>query len=114
MARRNQGNARANRTAEGLGRLLGQVAARVDSWRAQRETLRADLAGIVSAANDMLAELGGAARTGRKAGRQAGKAVKRAGRRISATARARMAAAARKRWQKYRADKARQAKQARA
>ena len=37
-----------------------------------------------------------------------------AGRRISATARARMAAAARKRWQKYRADKARQAKQARA
>ena len=110
MARRTKGSARANQTAAQLGRLLGQVAARVDSWRAQRDVLRADLTKIVDAGNQMLGELGSAAKTGRKAGRQAGRAVKKAGRRISAAARAKMSAAAKRRWARERAKKAAQGK----
>jgi len=109
MAKRTGGSQRANQTAEQLGRLLGQVAARVDYWKAQREALRGDLTKIVDTANELLEELGGAARTGQRAGRQAGRAVKKAGRRVTATARARMSAAARKRWARERAKKQRAA-----
>jgi len=101
MAKR-RGNPRANQTAEQIGRLLGQTVARVDSWKRQRDALRADLDSIISAANDLKAELGTAAKTTRKAGRQAKKAVNRASKKVSATARKRMAAAARKRWARYR------------
>ncbi len=111
MAKRTKGSAKANQAAEQLGRLLGQVAARVDSWKEQREALRSDLTHIVAAANGLLSELGVAARTSRRAGRQAQRAVKKAGRKVSATARARMAAAARKRWARERAKKAKQATQ---
>jgi hypothetical protein len=110
MAKRGQSSARANQTAAQLGKLLGQVAARVDSWKAQRDVLRSDLTKIVDGANEMLGELGAAARTGRLAGRQAGRAVKKAGRRISAAARAKMAEAARRRWARERAKKAAQSK----
>jgi hypothetical protein len=103
MAKRSGGSVKANQTAEQLGRLLGQVAARVDSWKKQRNELRTDLAKIVSTANRLIEDLGGA---GRQAGRQAAGAVNRAGRNVSAIARARMAAAARRRWARYRADKA--------
>jgi ElaB/YqjD/DUF883 family membrane-anchored ribosome-binding protein len=110
MAKRSSGSARANRTAQQLGRLLGQVAARVDSWKQQRDALRSDLASIVDTANRLMDDLGGAAATGRKAGRQAGKAVGKARRDVSAVARARMAAAARRRWQRYRAEKSKAGK----
>ncbi len=105
MAKRTQGSPRANQAATELGRMLGQAAARVDYWKAQREAIRGDLEKIVAAANQMLEELGGAARTGRRASKQAGRAVRKAGRRVTATARARMSAAARKRWARERARK---------
>jgi len=105
MAKRTKSTTRADQTAEQLGRLLGQVAARVDYWKAQRESIRGDLTKIVATANELLEELGGAARTGKRAGKQAGRAVRKAGRRVTATARARMSAAARKRWARERAKK---------
>lgn len=105
MAKRTQGNPRANQAAADLGRLLGQAAARVDYWKAQREAIRGDLEKIVAAANQMLEELGGAARTSQRAGRQASRAVRKAGRKVTATARARMSTAARKRWARERARK---------
>jgi hypothetical protein len=106
MAKRSRGNVRANKAAEQVGRLLGRTAARVDSWKRQRDALRDDLDAIIAAANDLKGELGTAARTTRRAGRQAKKAVTRASRKVSATARKRMAAAARRRWARYRKAKA--------
>jgi hypothetical protein len=110
MAKRSKGSARANRTAEQIGRLLGQTAARVDNWKRQRDALRADLDSIIAAATDMKTELGTAAKTTRKAGRQAKKAVSRARKKVSATARKRMAEAAKRRWARHRKQKTAAAK----
>ena len=44
--------------AEELGRLIGTVRARVDTWGAERRTLVAQLSGVVKNAQNLLAQLG--------------------------------------------------------
>lgn len=84
-----------NRSAEQLGQLLGQVAARVDAWKQQRSELRAQLSKIAQAANGLMADLGEQVAPNRK---RAARTVTRTRRRLSKATREKMAAAARKRW----------------
>jgi hypothetical protein len=88
-----------NQAAGQIGELLGKVAARVDSMKQQRAEIAAELDNVISVAQRMKAELGFATGGGTKQRRQ-----------MSAEARERIAAAARKRWIAYRKDKAKTAK----
>jgi hypothetical protein len=60
MARRKK-NGPLTATAQGLGAALGQVAARLDAWKQQRDEITADLNRIVRGGLSMLRELGTAA-----------------------------------------------------
>lgn len=100
MAKRGAGNPVMNQAAGQIGELLGKVAARVDSMKQQRAEIAAELDNVISVAQRMKAELGFGA-DGRRGGKQR--------RQMSAEARERIAAAARKRWIAYRKDKAKTA-----
>lgn len=109
--------------ANDLTQILGTVKERVDSYNAERHQLAASLREIVAQANQLLSQLGEpvAMPGGRKRGRPAGsgrrsvqpaaksKAGKGAGRpkrrRMSAEARAKIAAAQKARWARHRAEK---------
>jgi len=95
MRKRRRGNPTLNRNAEELGHLLGHVAARVDAWKKQREELASQLSKIVQTANGLMADLGERAAVGRQ---RAAKTIAGTKRRLSKATRAKMAAAARKRW----------------
>lgn len=84
--------------AASLGKSLHQVKSRLDSWRKERDELAAQLRGVIATGERMLAELGGstAARVRRAGGARTGK------RRLSPEGRARIIAAAKKRWAQYR------------
>ena len=103
--------------AEDLGRLIGSVRARVDVWKEERDKLSQQLSSVVKEAQHLLADLGEtASRQTRKlvAGGAAGARALAAEiapkqgpgrprkRRMSAEARARIAAAQRRRWAKVR------------
>jgi hypothetical protein len=45
-------------TAEGIGAALGQLAARLDSWKAQRAELTTDIQRLVKSARSYLTDLG--------------------------------------------------------
>jgi hypothetical protein len=61
MAKRQPGRRRKplEHTAESVGAALGRVAARLDTWKAQRAEIARDIHRIVTAASAMLNELGG-------------------------------------------------------
>lgn len=101
MAKRGAGNPTMDLAAGKIGDLLGKVAARVDSMKQQRAEIAAELDNVISVAQRMKAELGFAMGDGRRAGKQR--------RQMSAEARERIAAAARKRWIAYRKEKAKAA-----
>lgn len=113
--RSGRGSAALNRTAAQLGRVLGTVAARVESLARQRTALRAELQSVIDGATAMMRDLGDTARTAGRAGRRAaasaaastrsavaGRKGRRKKRTFSPEARARMAEAARRRWAKVR------------
>lgn len=93
---------KAAKTADTIGRSLGRVAARIDSWRQERDELAAQLQDIVQNAQDMLSELRPALRSpAKRAARTLKRTVKRGrrkGRTLSMAARAKMSRAAKKRW----------------
>jgi hypothetical protein len=59
-----------NSTAESIGVALGQVAARLDKWKADRASISADIQKVLGAAQTMLSDLGDAALTGVRRGRR--------------------------------------------
>ena len=109
--------------ANDLTQILGTVKERVDSYNAERHQLAASLREIVAQANQLLSQLGEAVAmpgvrkrgrpvgSGRGPGRPPGKskAAKGSGRgkrrRMSAEARAKIAAAQKARWARQRAEK---------
>jgi hypothetical protein len=107
--------------ANDLTQILGTVKDRVDSYNAERHQLAASLREIVAQANQLLSQLGEpVAMIGRKRGRPAGRGpgrppgkvkASRKGpgrpkrRRMSAEARAKIAAAQKARWARQRAEK---------
>jgi hypothetical protein len=95
MRGRRRGNDTVNRTAEQLGTLLGQVAARVDAWKQQRAEIQAELSAIVKTANGLITDLG---QTATKTTHRVRQTATRARRRFSKATRAKMAEAARRRW----------------
>jgi ElaB/YqjD/DUF883 family membrane-anchored ribosome-binding protein len=102
MAKRNRSTL--NTTAKNIGTALGHVAAKVESLRRQRLAVATEIRQVLEAAQEMLAELGDEAVVAkRRIGRRANKAIKsvRRKRMISVEGRARIAAAQRRRWAKY-------------
>jgi hypothetical protein len=94
------------RSAAGLGKALGQVAARVDALQHQRRLVADEIRQIVGAAQDMLADLGDAGVVARRrVTRRVRKARKATTRRLSPEGRARIIAAAKRRWAKARRKK---------
>jgi hypothetical protein len=111
--------------ANDLTQILGTVKERVDSYNAERQQLAASLREIIAQANQLLSQLGEpvAMLTGRKRGRPKGtgrgpgrppgttKAARKGPgrpkrrRRMSAEARAKIAAAQKARWARQRAEK---------
>jgi ElaB/YqjD/DUF883 family membrane-anchored ribosome-binding protein len=64
-----------NRTASTIGSALGQVAARVDSWKKQRAEIVTEIQKLISSAEALLTDLGDAAAAAarrRKGGRPKG------------------------------------------
>lgn len=89
-------------TARGIGRSLGHLAGRVDQLNRQRAAVATEIKAVLAEAQAMLADLGDDVEILRHRGR---KAARRAKRNVSAAARARMSAAQKKRWAKYRRNK---------
>jgi hypothetical protein len=107
--------------AENLGHFLGGVRAKVTSWNSERQQLVKHLSALVSDAQGLLTELGHQAGRAGKTGRRAASALveatvrrgpgrpkgsknkPRKRRKLSAEARARIAAAQRRRWAKVKA-----------
>ncbi len=56
--RRGRGDERLDHAAQQIGTLLGHVAARVDSWKKQRESIAADVRQVVATGQRLLRELG--------------------------------------------------------
>ena len=92
-------------TAKHLGRTLGQTMAKIDRLKQQRAELARELHDVIPAAQDMLADLGDSAVIRRRQVRRGARRLKRQGRKVSKQARAKMAAAAKARWAKYRKSK---------
>lgn len=90
--------------AEGVGTFLGQVRSRWDQLSKERGHLAKQLRGVVDNAQAMLSEIGEGVQRGSRRGRPATTATKTRrrgrpkGRKMSAAARAKIAAAQRKRW----------------
>ena len=90
--------------------MLGNVAARVDSWVAQRDDIARELKRVIERAQGMLAALGGESRFPRRSGRGAGAVMVtpqrgRKRRKMSAAARKAISDAQKRRWAKQRAAK---------
>jgi len=102
-SRRSRRGTRLDRTAAGLGRALGQVAARVDALQHQRQIVVDEIRQIIGAAEEMLADLGDAGVIARRRVRRRLRKARGAGRRrLSPEGRARIIAAAKRRWAKAR------------
>jgi ElaB/YqjD/DUF883 family membrane-anchored ribosome-binding protein len=85
-------------TAEGIGRRLGRIAARLDSWKAERDLIASEVKNVVAAGQRMLADLGESAHEATAEIRSARKGLERVGSRMSAKARTAISDAQRKRW----------------
>jgi predicted transcriptional regulator len=84
-------------TAENIGAALGRVAARLDSWKAQRAEIAAELNRVVAAAQRMLSHLGPEGAAARAVPNRGGR---KKGYKMSAATKAKIRAA----WQKRKAD----------
>jgi hypothetical protein len=94
--------------AEDLGRLLGTARNRAEGWLSQRDAIIKDLIQLRDAATEYLSKLTGADESIRRVqvpSAPVGKVQRRRKRNLSEDARARIAAAQRKRWAKFRAAK---------
>jgi hypothetical protein len=96
--------------AEDLGRLLGSARSRAEGWLGQRKAISESLEQIRDTATSLIGQLtgrGSAEGRGKRRGRPVGSGttpkVRRRKRRVSAEARAKMAAAQRARWARVRA-----------
>jgi hypothetical protein len=97
--------------AEDLGDLLGQAQGKAESWLGQRKAIAEHLIGVRDTATKLLAQLGIAdgpapGRTSRTKGAEPGEVqpmplTKKKRRKMSAQARARIAAAQRARWARW-------------
>jgi len=97
-------------TARTIGKTLALALNRLDSWRAQRHSIAADVRKAVDTGNQILAELGEEGRTATRSARGAftrgrRKLGRRKGFTMSKAARAKIAAAQRARWAKKKAGK---------
>lgn len=63
MARGKQGSTSLSEAAKHIGEALGQVAARVDSWKQQRDEIVSEIRQVVKTGHRLLAELGHASET---------------------------------------------------
>lgn len=103
MAKRGRrSGSRLERAAEGMGRLLGHVAGRVDALKQQRAEVMAELDHVGNVVRRLKADLGPAVTDLQHATATALRAGKRARRTMSPEARAKISAAARKRWAAFR------------
>ncbi|MEZ5320095.1 MAG: hypothetical protein R2752_22025 [Vicinamibacterales bacterium] len=98
-------NTRTQHTAVAIGRSLGRVAAQVDALNAQRAAVAAEIEAVIREAKRMLADIGVDVKKGGKRIRRAAKQAGSGKRRLSPEGRARIIAAARKRWAEHRARK---------
>ena len=108
------GSGTATRAAQSFGTLLGNVAAKVDSWVAQRDEIAKELNGVIGRAQGMLAALGGESPFPRR-GRPAVIVSENRGRKrrkMSAKARKAISEAQKARWAKQKAESGRKAKKA--
>jgi thioredoxin-like negative regulator of GroEL len=111
-----RGESKIEAFAEDLGRLLGHAREKADSWIGQRSEIQKHLTEIMDTANSLIEHLGsqiprltarGRRRAAKEAMNYAPAPVSRKNRRkLSAKARAAIAAAQKKRWAKYRREKA--------
>jgi uncharacterized protein YoxC len=97
-----RGNRSINAAAAKVGATLGRIAAKVDAMKRERAALVAELDHVIQVAQKMKADIGDVNRDVARAKGKVSKAVRKAKRRMSPEARARIAAAARKRWAAYR------------
>ena len=108
------GSGTVTRAAQSFGTLLGNVAAKVDSWVAQRDEIAKELNGVISRAQGMLTALGGESPFPRR-GRPAGMVSANPGRKrrkMSAQARKAISEAQKARWARQKAASGRNAKRA--
>jgi hypothetical protein len=86
-----------DRTAEAIGRALGHVAARVDTWKQQRDEIETEIRQVVTTGQRLLAELGRTAgRGGRRVvtiARTGPRRGRKPGYKVSAATRAKLRAA---------------------
>jgi hypothetical protein len=102
-SRKSSRDTRLERTAAGLGKALGQMAARVDALQHQRQAVVDEIRQIIGAAEEMLADLGDAGVIARRRLRRRVRKARGTGvRRLSPEGRARIIAAAKRRWAKAR------------
>jgi ElaB/YqjD/DUF883 family membrane-anchored ribosome-binding protein len=92
-----RGRTKLDRSAEAIGRALGHVAARVSTWKKQRDQIAAEIRQVVRTGESLLSDLG---HTATRRGRRAVAKVKRTARRgrpvgykVSAATRAKLRAA---------------------
>lgn len=88
-------------TAAGIGRTLAKLTNKMDQWRRQRDEIERDLRHVVESGQNMLAELGtrtGKAITAASANIKPNRGGRRKGFKMSAEAKAKISAAAKKRW----------------
>lgn len=110
MAKRGQKQSNLASYAEGVGTFLGQIRSRWDHLSQERGALTKQLQGVINNAQSMLSEITEGVQRGVKRGRPVGSANvavakrgKRKRRKMSAAARAKIAAAQRRRWAKHKA-----------
>jgi hypothetical protein len=88
-------------SAAGLDKTLADVSSRLASWRKVRDALVAQLEDVVRTGQRMLEELGATSASSGPARRSGGRKGTSGSRRLSPEGRARIIAAAKKRWAKY-------------
>ena len=84
-----------------IGRTMGKLVNKMDRWRRQRDEIERDLRHVVESGQSMLAELGsttGRALTTASASIKPNRGGRRKGFKMSAAAKAKISAAAKKRW----------------
>jgi hypothetical protein len=92
---------RPRNVAAGIGRNLAKLANKMDRWRRQRDEIERDLRHVVESGQSMLSELGtktGRALTTASARIEPNRGGRRKGFKMSAEAKAKISAAAKKRW----------------
>jgi ElaB/YqjD/DUF883 family membrane-anchored ribosome-binding protein len=85
-------------TAERVGKGLGRIAARLDSWKAERDLIAAEIQTFVSTGQQMLSDLGHSAQDASVELRSAGAGLAKVRRKLSIKARKAISDAQKTRW----------------